>query len=78
LDVVGDATCRCDHFGEVAFNGGISYVDCCAPKVPATWPKVWAHYAAMFNCDMIVAAPQKSTYEKPTFNFAMRIDVDQF
>jgi hypothetical protein len=26
---------------------------------------------------MIVAAPQKSTNEKPTFNFAMRIDVDQ-
>jgi hypothetical protein len=26
---------------------------------------------------MIVAAPQKSMNEKPTFNFGMRIDVDQ-
>jgi hypothetical protein len=33
---------------------------------------------AMFNYNMIVAAPQKSTNEKPTFNFAIRIDVDQF
>src|SRR6516225_9580594 len=31
----------------------------------------------MFNCNMIVAAPQKSMNEKPTFNFGMRIDVDQ-
>jgi hypothetical protein len=50
--------------------------------VPATWSKVWANAVsideAMFNCNMIVAAPQKSTNEKPTFNFAMWIDVDQF
>ena len=31
----------------------------------------------MFNCNMIVAALQKSVNEKPTFNFEMRIDVDQ-
>jgi len=26
---------------------------------------------AMFNCNMIVAAPQKSMNEKPTFNFGI-------
>jgi hypothetical protein len=29
------------------------------------------------SSNMIVAVPQKSTNEKPAFNFAMRIDVDQ-
>ena len=40
-------------------------------------PQVLSPHLGHMQCNTIVAAPRKSNNEKPTFNFAMRIDVDQ-
>ena len=40
-------------------------------------PRVLSPHLGHMQCNTIVAAPRKSNNEKPTFNFAMRIDVDQ-